>query len=221
MAIWERIHAATEPAPLEDYLRRYPSGRFAEIVQFRLDQVLVRMGEKKVEIVSHGQNPYSRGTLRVNTRMKVGDLYSYREIDLFTNQVTRRYPLRVTAVTDTQVLFNNGSSITDLIGNPVKLSDGTLYTDAQHYIPDYSLGKRWTARHRLKRAAGHGYDTEIEYKVVAKEKTSVPGGVFDAFRIEGAGWSQGDKGVLTIGSRRKCGATSRLKPGRRIPAARW
>ena len=36
--------------------------------------------------------------------------------------------------------------ITDLIGNPVKLADGTRYTDAQHQIADYSLGKRWTAR---------------------------------------------------------------------------
>ena len=31
LAIWERIKAAAEPAPLEDYLRRYPSGLFSEV----------------------------------------------------------------------------------------------------------------------------------------------------------------------------------------------
>ena len=33
LAIWENIKAANEPAPIEDYLRRYPSGRFSELAQ--------------------------------------------------------------------------------------------------------------------------------------------------------------------------------------------
>ena len=49
-ALWEKIKAATEPRPLEDYLRRYPSGQFSELAQLRLDQVLARQGEKKVRI---------------------------------------------------------------------------------------------------------------------------------------------------------------------------
>lgn len=201
LAIWERIHAATEPAPLEDYLRRYPSGRFAEIAQFRLDQVLAAMGEKKVEAAPQAQNPYSKGTLRVDTRLRLGDVYTYRVIDMLTQQELRRFPLRVTEITDTQVVFNNGSLITDLIGNPVKLPDGTLYTDAQHYIADYSLGKRWTARHRLKRAAGYSSDSEIDYRVVAREKISLPAGEFEAFRVEGRGWSEGDRGVFSVYNR--------------------
>ena len=31
LVIWEKIKEATEPAPIEDYLRRYPSGRFSEL----------------------------------------------------------------------------------------------------------------------------------------------------------------------------------------------
>jgi hypothetical protein len=198
LATWERINKSVEPKPIEDFLRLYPSGRFAEIAQFRLDQLLAQMGEKKVDLVSSENNPYSKGTLRVDTRLRIGDNYAYREIDLFTSQELRRYTLRVTEITTSEVWFNNGSLITDLIGNPVKLPDGTQYTEAQHYIADYSLGKRWTARHRLKRAQGHAHDTEIDYKVVAREKTSVPAGIFDAFRIEGVGWSQGEKGVFSI-----------------------
>ncbi|MEO8442038.1 MAG: caspase family protein, partial [Betaproteobacteria bacterium] len=32
-AVWEGIQDSTEPAPLEDYLRRYPSGKFSEFAQ--------------------------------------------------------------------------------------------------------------------------------------------------------------------------------------------
>ena len=80
-----------------------------------------------------------------------------------------------------------------MIGNPVKLSDGTRYTDAQHHIAEYSLGKRWTARHRLVKPNGSTYDSEIEYRVVARERITVPAGTFEAFHIEGVGWSQSDK----------------------------
>ncbi|HOG03407.1 MAG TPA: hypothetical protein PLL14_05480, partial [Accumulibacter sp.] len=110
-----------------------------------------------------------------------------------TNQEIRQYTLVVTAITDTQVIYNNGSLITDLIGNPVKLADGTRYTDAQHQIADYSLGKRWTARHRLTNAKGATYDSQIEYRVVARESVTLPAGTFDAFRVEGMGWSQGER----------------------------
>src|SRR5262245_515268 len=49
---WERAKGAKTPAPLEDYLRRYPSGNFAELAQLELDAVLARQGERKIEIVA-------------------------------------------------------------------------------------------------------------------------------------------------------------------------
>ncbi|MBI2510190.1 MAG: caspase family protein, partial [Betaproteobacteria bacterium] len=84
LAIWERIKVSSEPGPLEDYLMRYPSGRYSELAQLRLDQVLARLGEKKIEIVSAPENPYSKGTVAANTAYKVGDYYAYREWDLLT-----------------------------------------------------------------------------------------------------------------------------------------
>ena len=96
----------------------------------------------------------------------------------------RRYTLVVSELSDTQVIFNNGTFITDLIGNPVQLADGTRYTDAQHQIADYSLGKRWTARHRLTRPSGATFDSQIDYRVVGKENVTLPAGTFEAFRIE-------------------------------------
>jgi uncharacterized caspase-like protein len=193
LAIWERIKSANDPAALEDYLRRYPSGVFSEIAQLHLDKVLAQRGQRAIQIASSAPNPYSKGTARADTRFRLGDRYSYRHLDLATNQEIRQYTLVVTAITDTQVIYNNGSLITDLIGNPVKLADGTRYTDAQHQIADYSLGKRWTARHRLTNARGATYDSQIEYRVVARESVTLPAGTFDAFRVEGMGWSQGER----------------------------
>lgn len=42
LALWERIKTSTEPAPFEEYLRTRPSGRFAELAQFRLDRLLAQ-----------------------------------------------------------------------------------------------------------------------------------------------------------------------------------
>lgn len=39
LAIWEEIKGAKERAPIEDYLRRYPSGKFSELAQFRLNRL--------------------------------------------------------------------------------------------------------------------------------------------------------------------------------------
>ena len=126
-------------------------------------------------------------------RLKPGDRFSYRQVDLATNLEIRKYTLVVSEVNDNQVVYNNGMLITDLIGNPIKLADGTRYTEAQHHIAEYSLGKRWTARHRLVNARGTTYDSEIDYRVVAKESITLPAGTFEAFRVEGFGWSQAAK----------------------------
>jgi hypothetical protein len=105
----------------------------------------------------------------------------------------RSYTLVVSEIAENRVVYNKGILITDLTGDPVKLADGTRYTDAQHRITEFSLGKRWTARHRLVKPNGSAYDSEIAYRVVARERITVPAGSFEAFHVEGVGWSKGDK----------------------------
>ncbi len=73
LEIWEKIQSASRPVPLEDFLRRYPSGRFVELAQLQLDRVLAKMGEKKVEVISAPENPYTKGTATANTAFKIGD----------------------------------------------------------------------------------------------------------------------------------------------------
>jgi len=195
LAIWERIKSATEAGPLEDYLQRYPSGLFSEVAQLRLDQVLRRAGERRIDVVSSDQNPYSKGTLRIDTRVQVGDRYRYREVEADTGQEIRQYTLVVSQITDAEVIYGKGEFVTDLLGNFVKLGDGRVFTGSQYIVPDYSLGKRWTSRHRVISSKGEPYDTVYDFKVVARENKTVPAGTFDAFRIEGSGWTRGRSGI--------------------------
>ncbi len=184
-----------EPAPLEDYLRRYPSGLFSEVAQLRLDQVLAKAGERKIAIASSEQNPFSKGTLQLDTRVKIGDRYSYREANADNNEETRQYTLVVSQITETEVIYGKGGFVTDLIGNWIKFNDGRTLTGAQYFIPDYSLGKRWTSRHRSTSTKGEPFDTVVDCRVVARERRTVPAGTFDAFRIECAGWTRGQSGT--------------------------
>ena len=161
----------------------------------RLDQVLVKAGERKIDIASSAQNPFSKGTLRIDTRVKIGDRYSYREANADSNEEIRQYTLVVSQITETEVIYGKGSYVTDLIGNWIKFSDGRTLTGAQYFIPDYILGKRWTSRHRSTSVKGEPFDTVVDCKVVARENRAVPAGTFDAFRIECAGWTRGESGT--------------------------
>jgi len=198
LAIWDRIKTATEPAPLEDYLRRYPSGLFSEVAQLRLDQVLAQTGERRIQVVSSDHNPFSKGIAVVDTRLKVGDRFRYREIDLLKQQEVRQYTIGVSRVTDTEVIIGKGNMVTDLLGNWIKMPDGRQWTGAQFFVPDYYLGKRWSSRHRYVATSGNNFSTEYDFKVVAREKITVPAGSFDAFRVEGHGWTRGEAGSLQL-----------------------
>jgi uncharacterized caspase-like protein len=197
LAIWERIKAATTPEPLEEYLRRYPSGLFSEVAQLRLDQVLAQAGERKIQMVSSEQNPFSKGTAIIDTRVKISDRYRYRELDLDTRQELRQYTLVVTKISDNEVTFGKGGVVTDLLGNWIKIND-RVWTGAQFFVPDYSLGKRWASRHKYQDAKGVPFSTEYEFKVVVRETVTVPAGTFNAFRVEGNGWTRGEPGAVQL-----------------------
>lgn len=198
LAIWGKAKATGDAAAIEDYLRRFPSGLFSELAQLRLDQVLSGMGERKVQLVSSDQNPFSKGTLVIDTRVKIADRYSYRELDLETRVENRRYTLGVTKISGNEVIYGKGGTVTDLLGNWIKMPDGRQWTDAQFFIAEYSLGKRWHSRHRYQSEKGATFSTEYEFRVAARESVTVPAGTFDAFRIEGRGWTRGETGAVQL-----------------------
>ena len=183
LAAFEQARAASDPVLLERYLRRYPSGRFAELAQLFLDRVLAAQGEKRVEAVVSEGNPHTAGSARSDTAFKVGDLYAYR----LTPQKgePRDVTQRVTAVTANEVVFNQGRLILDPLGNVIRTADGRRYSPRQDVPLEYAVGKRWTSRFEL--LEGGPGTFELEFRIVARERIAVPAGTFDCFRIEGRG----------------------------------
>lgn len=190
-ALWEKARDAAETAQLEAYIRSYPSGRFVELAQLRLDSILARQGEEKIRIASSTGNPFSKGTVASDTLFRVGDRFSYRVVDLLTQVVTRNFTMTVTAINGMEVVFDKGVFITDLLGNAVKLSTGERLRSPQLLPTEFSVGKKWSTRYRLDYADGRHDWVEYDFKVVARESVVVPAGTFNAFRVEGKGWVMG------------------------------
>jgi hypothetical protein len=191
-AVWEKAKDAAEPAPIESYLKSYPSGRFAELAQMRLDRILAKKGEKKIRIVSAAANPFSRGTAVTDLDYRVGDRFVYRTIDLLTKiEAANKGKLTVTEINDNEVIYNKGAYISDLLGNTIKWWDGTRYGPSQFYAGEYSLGRKWATRYPVTYTNGHKDAIEYDFKVVGKETITVPAGTFDCFRVEGTGWVMG------------------------------
>ena len=180
--------AASEP--IEHYLRRYPGGQFAELAQLRLDQILAKLGEKKIEVVSAPDNPYSKGSARANTAYRVGDTYTYRVFDLFNKLELQTSTTTVTAISENEVIFNNGTLVTDLLGNLLRSRREIFSTTArQYYVAEYSVGKKWSTRYIGTGIEQNKLSYEYEFKVLTRERKTVPAGTFDAFKVEGAGFS--------------------------------
>jgi hypothetical protein len=190
LAFWEKAKETKEPGPLEEYLRRYPSGEFSELAQLQLDTVLARQGEKRIEVASQVGNPFSQGFVRADTNFKVGDFYTYRMLNLLT-KAEKRIEGRITAVTATDVIIDDGDIVLDLMGNTKRSPDGYSFTDNQNVPLEFYVGKKWTTQYRSfppNTPARRRVMTEIDYKIVGREKITVPAGSFDCFRIEGHGF---------------------------------
>ncbi|MGE0873920.1 MAG: caspase domain-containing protein [Burkholderiales bacterium] len=185
--LWEKVKGAKEPSALEEYLRRYPSGNFADLAQVYLDRALKAQGEKPVETTSPAGNPYTAGTTRTDTAYRVGDFYTFRISDLYTNVVIREVTETVTAITDTEVIFDDGREIFDLLGNVTKRSDGRRYKGAQMLPLEFSVGRRWTTEFALVFPNGVESWNIIDFRIVGKERIAVPAGTFECFRVEGEG----------------------------------
>ena len=198
LKLWESIENATSVASFENYLRSYPSGRFAEIAQLELDQALAREGEKPVQPAPAAGNPYSAGTVRANTEYKVGDFYTYAAHDLTSGAFKRRFTNTVTQITEREVIYNNGRSATDLLGNITRFGDGRRATRNQTQPVEYAVGRQWVSRYVITNAGGTEFQTELRFRIVGREKITVPAGTFECFRIEGKGLSRAVFGLSLI-----------------------
>ncbi len=200
LALWQRIQNANEPAPLEDYLRRHPSGDFSELAQLRLDRVLARQGEKRIQLASQANNPFTKGS--AFTRIaKVGDAYTYREVILTSKHERRTFTEVVTQVTDTVAIHDTGL-VTDLLGNQLRHRRGNVNSPAQYVPQEFAIGKRWGTRYDVTSPKGVTFQEEQNIHVVTREEVTVPAGTFNAFFLEGRGSNSNPAGAIEFTTRR-------------------
>jgi uncharacterized caspase-like protein len=198
-AQWQKVQAAGTAPALEDYLRQHPSGYFSELAQLQLDRLLAREGEKKIEVVTAPQNPYTKGFARSDTQYKVGDSYTYDSSDLYSRVVARTVRQTITRITDTEVIYNNGRLVTDLLGNALKLPDGRTFSANQRHPTEFVVGKRWTTRYVTTVPRAGESQAEISFRITGTERITVPAGTFDTFVVVGEGWGSGLGPPLQIG----------------------
>lgn len=203
LELWLQIRTATTPAPLEDYLRRHPSGKFSELAQFQLDRLLRQRGERPVQpLLPPPSLPgqCSAGSTVIDTAYRVGDRYAFRRLDLLANRETGRFLDQVSGLDQENVYFNNNQKSTDLFGNINRAPDGRRWTPYQFFIADYQLGKRWSAQFVVTNAAGVASTISFDLKVLGRERITTPAGNFDTFRVEARGQnlSQGTSLIRTF-----------------------
>ena len=204
LSLWDEVQRKGDARALEGYLQKYPGGKFAELAQVMLDSLLAKEEKKRVRIANSSHNPYTKGSADIG-RFVVGDEFRYRVLDHLTQLETSTFTHTVTAIDGDQVIFNGGQVITNLLGSPRLNAQGIRYGDSQMYAADYSLGKTWETRFSVQYADGTTDTIERDFRVVAREKISVPAGTFNAFKVETSGWIM-QKGI-------KLAATYWIAPG--------
>jgi len=190
LALWEKIQNSKESGPLEDYLRRYPSGNFSELAQLQLDRVLARQGEQRVQVGAAEGNPYTKGSAVSNATWKIGDSYTYRALDPESRKERGTSTSTVTRISDSEVTFSDGL-VTDLLGNTRRDRDGRHFSANQHVPLEYAVGKQWVAMFTTSMPRRGSGTSEIRFRIVDRERITVPAGTFNAFRIEGHGFTWG------------------------------
>jgi hypothetical protein len=203
LAIWEKADGAQTPAALEDYLRRHPSGRFAELAQLQLDELLRREGEQRIRIAASEGNPFTQGSARSDLGYKVGDSYTYTWMDRATGKVLGRLKHEVSAITATQVLINQGDIVLDRLGNLIREHAGRSYSPRQDQPLEYAVGKRWSTRFTAKSEKRGSFAAELDFRIARRERITVAAGTFDCFVIDGEGWQTSGRGArIRLGMKR-------------------
>jgi len=207
LAQWNRLRLNGTTNQLETFIHQRPNGKFAEMAQFRLDQILLAQGQRAVvpRVASEPCQCAGAGTARgtviasshaANAQaFKVGERYAYRNFDLLTRKEIASSASTVMRIQGDEVHFSDGR-ITDLFGNNVRAPDGRKWTPYQFFIAEYKLGKRWPAQFLVTQPNGKTLNNDFLLRVAERERITLPAGTFDALRIEARGTDLGNGDLL-------------------------
>ena len=150
----------------------------------------IRAGGSVPTLIAPSANPFSAGRYPLGRIFTVGDTATMRQTDILTGVEERTYHPRVTRVDfdEDRVEFNNGNTITDLMGNPIKNGEVEFDSPVQFIPAEFQIGKKWTAAFR-RTQSDKTTNAYYDLHIVKRETISVPAGSFDTFLIEGNGWN--------------------------------
>jgi len=223
LEIWNKTKSSKKLDDWLTYLRRFPNGRFAEVAQAHMRDLLasvesgtrrapsggataLRLGSKlPVPARFQGSgNPNSAGTYPFRPIWTAGDEYVFHQVDLYSNVVQRKYRIvvkRIDAAND-RVEFADGSLV-DLMGGVLREGTTQRYDMPIQINPtELQVGRKWASRFQqsgLVNGAG-----DYTFQIARRETVNVPAGQFSAFRIEGVGF-----------------LPARLTSSQRIDLTRW
>jgi len=220
LAAWGRIKNSDRAEDYIQYLRRFPDGRFAEIVQARLARLLAQqerprpvaaatpaatpsaplpasptihlgVGLPVPLFMAPSDNPYSAGRYALGRHFTVGDSATFRIVDTLTEVVKDTRTSTVTRV--------------DTATDRVEFNHGRFVTDlmgnfvrsgdVEMEAPLQELPLELQVGKKW-RAVGHQIrngvpsDFYFDFHVARRETVTVPAGRFDTFLIEGLGWNR-------------------------------
>jgi hypothetical protein len=126
--------------------------------------------------------------------LNVGDNWSYKRVDLNSNQVSGSFLQEITEKAgdgyelrvEGQGIFVQASALTRNLGRVVEIAGKK--SDSNWLDFPLTPGKSWKAKDDWKNQFGSiGYD-EIAYTVEGEEEVKVEAGTFKAVKISGSGW---------------------------------
>ena len=198
---WRRIKDSSRLQDWADYLRRYPNGKFSELAQVRVRELMpdaqpastgsLRLGAG-LPVPSRFKgsgDPNSAGTYVFRPVWTPGDTYEFQELDMYSQVVTGRVKLVVKRVEAGRVQLVDGSLMDSMGG---VLADGTKwrFEPPLQVNPDVlQVGRKWASRYfQSGESAGWG---DYEFRITGRYPVKVPAGEFSAFRVDGLGSYQG------------------------------
>ena len=136
-------------------------------------------------------SPSSAGRFPIGRKYTVGDVATFRRLDMDSNDSRRTFEHIVTGVDleSDRVEVNGGMLVWDTMGNLRRNIEGVTWDTPPQFIPiELQVGSKWSAATRITRRGQSGL-LRFSFRITTRERIVVPAGSFDAFKVEGKGTS--------------------------------
>jgi hypothetical protein len=189
LAAWNHVKDAKEPDAFIEYLRTYPSGRYTELAQFRLDQI------SKPVVVASAPKGINQKVAPGQLRYLTGEFAKWELVN-HVRGTKQAFPLKISRHDDHIAVASLGvfgEYVTSQMGAVVSFP-GIRYEPGLMLAPaDIGIGKTWKSAHK-KIGTGNWRgqeDLRLDFRAFAREVITIPAGTFPVYKVQGRGWVSG------------------------------